>query len=280
LRHAVTVGARRLAALLDNTQGRRLQSVRKLISYEIRTAWLKRPTVAPIGKRSKIIVYPGETNGPVAAKYNPPNRNQMRVWEQHLRPGDLFVDVGANIGIYTIYSLDLGARVIACEPDPHNYERLVENLHLNRFEAEALNVAVADKPGIFRFTKGLDSFNHLVFDGSDGIEVEATTVDVILGDRHATGVKIDVEGAERLVLVGAARALADRRIDMIQFEWAGHEIEPPDAELTSVPEMLRDAGYALHRPDAHGNLILLTGPVEARRGVSHRDLFAVSPNVR
>ena len=40
----------------------------------------------------------------------------MLVWQQALRPGDLFVDVGANIGSYAIWAADLGADVIALEP--------------------------------------------------------------------------------------------------------------------------------------------------------------------
>jgi FkbM family methyltransferase len=168
--------------------------------------------------------------------------------------------------------------VIACEPDPHNYERLLEHLKINGYSARALNVAVADKPGTFRFTQGLDSYNHLVLDGATGgeIEVEAVTLDSILGDRHAKGVKIDVEGAERLVLAGACRALAEQRIDVMQFEWAGWQIEGSQAgDLQSPIDLLRNAGYSLHRAGRDGNLTLLDDHVEPVDRTPAKDIFAV-----
>ena len=72
--------------------------------------------------------------------------------------------------------------------------------------------------------------------------------------------KVDVEGAEGLVLKGGAHALADQQIDMIQFEWAGHQIDICD-DATSPTEVLREAGYSWFRPDIDGNLKLLAGPV-------------------
>ncbi len=112
--------------------------------YDVRTRLLKQPTVASIGEHSSVIAYPGETNSKLAAYRNPPNVPQMYVWQRYLRPDDLFIDVGANIGIYTIFALDIGAHVVACEPDPHNYQRLTEHVRINGYSAELLNVALAD----------------------------------------------------------------------------------------------------------------------------------------
>jgi len=259
-------------------RGNGMGSVRRVLAFDVRTRFLKKPSTVTIGEHSKIIAYPDETNASMPGYRNPPNPFQMNVWKRHLAPGDLFLDIGANIGIYTIYALDLGASVIACEPDPRNYARLVENVELNGYRAQALNVAVADRPGTLRLTQGLDSFNHLLLDRSDdGIDVEATTLDAILEDRHAAGMKIDVEGAERLVLSGGAKALTEQRVDMIQFEWAGWQIDGiDDAGATSSPELLREAGYALFRPDIGGNLTLLVGPVTIGTDMTDRDVFALS----
>ena len=239
----------------EASRGHRVEAGMRTIGYEVRTRLLRRPTVAPIGGRSRIIVYPGETNGSHACR-NPPNWPEMGVWRHHLRPGDLFIDVGANIGIYTLFALDLGAEVIACEPDPHNAQRLQENLALNGFTAEVVQKAVSDRKGILRFTQGLDSYNHLVLDGAPPeeipatVEVEATTVDDLLGDRVAAGLKIDVEGAERLVLEGAARALRDRRIGLIQLEWSERVVHSTLGEGRGpASALLAEAGYVLHKAD-------------------------------
>jgi len=232
------------------------------VRYDLRTRYLKRPTVARIGDHSKIIAYPGETNSPHAAYRNPPNW-EMVVWRQRLRPGDLFVDVGANIGIYTIYMLDLGASVIAVEPDSHNAGRIREHLALNGYTAEVVERAVSNKPGVVRFTQGLDSYNHILMSGSDGIEIEATTLDDVLGDRCVNGMKIDVEGAERLVLEGAGRALAAHRIRLMQLEWSAGMVQTTLSEdRNPVADILRSHGYVLYRPDRkRGDLHRITGSV-------------------
>lgn len=239
----------------EASRGHRVEVGMRTVGHEIGTRLLGRPMVAPIGDHSQIIVYPGETNGPHACR-NPPNWPEMGVWRQHLRRGDLFIDVGANIGIYTLFALDLGAEVIACEPDRHNAQRLRENLALNGFTADVIQKAVSDCQGILRFTQGLDSHNHLVIDSAAPedvpaiIEVEATTVDDLLGDRVAAGLKIDVEGAERLVLEGATRALRDRRIGLIQLEWAESVIHNTLGEGRGpAADLLAEAGYVLLKAD-------------------------------
>jgi FkbM family methyltransferase len=234
-------------------RGHRLQALQRSVWYDLNTGRLKRSTVVRIGQRSRIIAYPGETNSPKAAYCNPPNW-EMFVWARRLHPGDLFVDIGANIGIYTIFALDLGAEVIAVEPTK-NADRVREHLALNGYTAEVVQKAVTDHPGKVRITDDLDSLNHLVSDGG-GIEVEATTLDDLLGDRTAAGVKIDVEGAERLVLAGASRALSEQRIRLLQIEWdpsvsnehLGESREP-------LRELLERHTYRLYVDDERGGLL-------------------------
>jgi hypothetical protein len=61
-------------------------------------------------------------------------------------------------------------------------------------------------------------------------------------------VKIDVEGAERLVLEGGARALSEKRIDLLQLEWNSCSLSMLGEDRTPVAELLRDHGYELVRP--------------------------------
>ena len=79
-------------------------------------------------------------------------------------------------------------------------------------------------------------------------------MDNVLGDRTADGVKIDVEGAERLVLEGAQRCLAEHRIRMLQLEW--NEMSQPmlGEDRAPVARLLLDHGYRLFRPDRAGDL--------------------------
>jgi len=62
----------------------------------------------------------GDCSGPKSARAvlgNPPDAPEMRAWRRILRPHDLFVDVGAHVGLYSIWALDAGATVIAAESD-------------------------------------------------------------------------------------------------------------------------------------------------------------------
>lgn len=239
-------------------RGHRLRAVARAARFRVASRWLKRPCVAQVGAHSRIIAYPGETNSRHAFRHNPPNWPQMGVWQQYLEPGDLFVDVGANIGIYTIFAKDLGAEVVAVEPTP-NADRVRENLALNGYGATVLQKAVADRPGRLRMTDDLDSFNHLIDDPDRGIVVEATTLDDVLADRTAR-VKIDVEGAERLVLEGAGRALSEHRITMMQIEWAPRRaMLTLGGTLTPVADILRKHDYVLYWADRAAGLHALQG---------------------
>lgn len=263
-----------VAYLHPNNEGARLRAAARVARHEILTRRLGWPIVVPLGTSSKIIARPGETNSPLAVRANPAN-DEMHVWRNHLRPGDLFLDVGANIGIYTIFALDRGAEVIAVEPTA-NADRVREHLELNGYSATLVRKALADAPGTVRITEGLDSFNHLVLDGTEGVEVPATTLDDLLGDRTAAGVKIDVEGAERLVLAGARRALSEGRIRLMQLEWAsGCSTQTLGEGREGVAELLDRYGYRLYRSDRRGHLM----PVEGE-APDVQDVFACAPGVQ
>src|SRR5207247_1315444 len=82
-----------------------------------------------------------------------------------LRPEDLFIDAGANIGVFTILASGaIGARTIAFEPAPFAYQYLSKNILLNNLSTlvSARNVALGNGEGKIRFTTGLGTENHIV----------------------------------------------------------------------------------------------------------------------
>jgi len=102
-----------------------------------------------------------------------------------LRPGDLFVDVGANIGSYTVLaSAVCSAHSIAIEPDPGTVRFLKRNVEINRIEdrVTVIETAVGAAPGTVRFTIGHDTTNQ-VTTRTDGPtrEVQVCTLDEIVG---------------------------------------------------------------------------------------------------
>jgi FkbM family methyltransferase len=144
-----------------------------------------------------------------------------------LRPGDLFVDVGANVGAYTVLASGaVGARCISFEPAPRAYRALLDNLRLNDLMArvEARNECLASAPGEAEFTSGLDTVNQVVAQPQRGVEtvrVAVTTLDVALAGRAPAMLKIDVEGYETSVTEGADQTLRSPSLRAVLMELNG-----------------------------------------------------------
>ena len=120
---------------------------------------------------------------------------EMLAWARHLREGDLFVDVGAHCGTYSLWACDLGALAIAVEPSGEAVQRLRRNVVLNNARVEIHQVALGDEK----------ADDYLMLDAGKPVRLKGsptTTFDDLVGGRVAAGVKIDVEGAELLVLGG------------------------------------------------------------------------------
>jgi FkbM family methyltransferase len=236
-----------------SNSGRRVRAVLRAARYQARVRLLGRRTLARLGERSLLWVDPHRTAAAMVLYANPPDLPEMLVWRRALRNGGLFVDVGANVGTYTIQAAELGAEVIALEPAADTFRLLEENIALNGYPVTAVRAAAGNHCGSARFTSGLDAGNSLAPDGS--VVTELVTVDSLIGDRRVTGMKVDVEGFELDVLRGAARALADRRIGLIQIEWNQMSTFAVGTDRRPVAELLARYGYRLYRPDPAGRLV-------------------------
>jgi FkbM family methyltransferase len=246
--------------------GRRVRAVRRAVWYQAAARLLHRRGMARLGERSRLWVDLHRTSAALVLYANPPDLPEMLAWRRVLRDGGLFVDVGANVGTYTIWAAELGAEVIALEPAADTFVLLQENIALNGYPVTAVRAAAGDHCGTARFTSGLDSGNSLSLDGP--VVTELVTVDALIGDRRVTGMKVDVEGFEIDVLRGATRALADHRIDLIQLEWNQTSTVSVGTDRGPVAELLAGYGYRLYRPDMTGHLVPVAEPSFGR------DVFA------
>lgn len=254
---------------------RRLRAAARVITFQVRGR-LGRRTLATVGRDGRMWVALHETGGSKAVYANPPDWNEMHAWRRLLGPGDLFVDVGSNVGGYALWAADAGATVIAVEPAPVAAARLRENVALNDFPITVVQCGLSSEPGRMRLTRGQDTTNHLVFSADlPGDDIEVDTLDNLLGDRIAAGVKIDVEGAERLVLEGARRALSQRRIRVLQLEWNAMSERVLGESRSPVAGLLRGYGYTFARPDREG-VLRATDALDT----AVEDLFAVADRSR
>jgi FkbM family methyltransferase len=238
--------------------GHRPRALLRMAGYQARARLLRRRALARLGERSRLWVDLHRTGASMVMYANPPDLPEMLAWRRALRDGGLFVDVGANVGTYTIWAAEQGAEVIALEPAADTFGLLEENIALNGYRVTALRAAAGDHCGSARFTAGLDAGNSLAPDGP--VLTDLVTIDSLIGDRRVTGMKVDVEGFEIDVLRGAARALADRRIGLIQIEWNQASAFAVGTDRRPIAELLAGYGYRLFRPDATGRLAAVTDP--------------------
>jgi FkbM family methyltransferase len=133
-----------------------------------------------------------------------------------VRRGDVVLDCGAHIGVFTHLALTRGAaQVVAIEPDPTNLECLRRNFEK---EIASRRVVVIGK-GVWRTPGKLllhrsdsNSGGNSVIGDRDGaaVEIEVTTIDNLVAELHLASVdyiKLDIEGAEREALAGAGETL-------------------------------------------------------------------------
>lgn len=144
-----------------------------------------------------------------------------------LRPEDRFVDVGANAGSYTVLAAGVvGAMTIAIEPIPATFERLLDNVNVNRLNdrVECHNCGAGARAAALHFTAGADTMNHAVSgpdDAHGSIIVPVNTLDDLVPIDRPVFMKIDVEGFESAVLQGATRLLRSPQLRGMLVEMNG-----------------------------------------------------------
>lgn len=199
----------------------------------------------------------------------------------YLRPEDLFVDVGANAGVYTVLaSAVVGARTVVFEPVPSTFERLTDHIFLNRMvdRVDARNLGVGARDGHATFTTGLDAANRVVETEQAGAErFGITSLDGALGGARNLVAKIDVEGFELEVLKGAEGLLRARAIQAMIIELKGkssdYGVEDRDIEAAIRSGGLLPVRYdprtrrleALEKRNSRGNTIFVRHIEEARQ---------------
>jgi len=138
--------------------------------------------------------------------------------------GELFVDVGANVGFYTWLLADNFARVIAVEADPAIFKYLERKAPKN---CKLLNLAIADRDGTARLQRNPENLvGGASIMGNKGIEVPQRSLGALLSREPIVDlVKLDVEGAEWLVLEGAEDIMPNIRQWVIELHDRGRKAQ-------------------------------------------------------
>jgi hypothetical protein len=144
---------------------RPLASLATFVKWQVGSRLVPGGVVYSWVDRSRILVHRGETGltGNIYAGLH--EFEDMAFLLHLLRREDLFVDVGANVGAYSVLACAVtAAHGFAFEPVPSTYSRLLDNVRLNRAETQikCINMAVADVPGIVAFSSADDTMNHAI----------------------------------------------------------------------------------------------------------------------
>lgn len=124
------------------------------------------------------------------------------LWYDHIQPGDLVIDVGANIGWFSKIARIKGADVIAIEPDPKAFSMLVTNCpHI-----EAHQLCAGKSTDNVKLWLNEDNYGDNRT-GSVGIDRAQDMIDNIVGDRIVAAIKIDTQGWEPNVIAGALQTI-------------------------------------------------------------------------
>ena len=137
---------------------------------------------------------------------------ERAILKEHLRPGCTFIDIGANIGAYSLFVAAFAgpsARIVAVEPQPDIFDKLSYNIGLNPFHTvKAVACAVADKAGeltLFVDPRNRGESSLKIVGTNEGAQIRVpavTLLDLVRGEglTRIDAIKLDVEGAEDLIL--------------------------------------------------------------------------------
>ncbi len=229
-----------------------------------------------------------------AAFYEPITSLVMRelIW-----PGDTFVDVGANVGFFSllIAAQKPSLRVIAFEPNPKNHALLTKNAACNGFRHVACeSLALSDAAGaapLYLADSDMSASlrSDFAFHERPPIQVQTTTLDSYLKSRPLSGrltLKVDVEGAEDAFFRGACNTIVAHRPDII--------VEVAVKSAPDYQAFLRELGYQFYpitdrglrptselQPVVRGNLLFLNYLLSPRPPEVLSELFErIRPEVR
>jgi FkbM family methyltransferase len=224
---------------------------------------------------ARFIVRPGETGLTQNIYCGLYDFSEMAYVLHVLNSEDLFIDIGANAGSYTILACAVkGAVGICFEPVPSTYRRLVNNLKLNDLldHVKPYNIGLADTEGDLLFTSGLDTSNHMVGMSearNDAIKVKVFPLDQVIAGASPTLIKMDVEGLETLVIKGMHRTLDNPSLHSVIMELNDSGLRYGFDDETIVKSML-GFGFRMYTYEPFSREL---SPLLAKNNLSANTLF-------
>ncbi len=180
---------------------------------------------------------------------------ETALFRSEIHAGDVVVDVGANVGYFTLIASQLvgdTGQVWAFEPDPDAFDLLRRNVELNGYKnVNLVPKALGAEPGTLKlFRHATNRGDHRVYDPGDGreaVDVEVTTLDkVFTAGTKIDVIKIDTQGAECAVAAGASKTL-ERGTDMaVIMEYTPHYIRQMGQDPQQCLRTIEGYGFSFY----------------------------------
>ena len=194
---------------------------------------------------------------------------ETELMKKEIKNGDVVLDLGANIGYYTLIFAKLvgkTGKVFAFEPDPTNFALLKKNVEINGYKNVVLvNKAVSNKTGKLKLFLGENNFaGHKIYDSNEGrkfVEIDSVILDDYFRDKPSKidFIKMDIEGAEYLAVKGMSNLLnKNKKIKMIS-EFSPKGVKMSGFEPLEYLKLLVKYGFKLNEANEVQNKIVPIG---------------------
>lgn len=279
--HTIKTIFRTLKFILNHplNVNKRTKALKRWFFWQIGSRMVRGSVIVDFVNDSRLIVRPGMAAATLNIYCGLHEFEEMGFLLHYLSKDDLFVDVGANVGTYTILAAAaIGTPTIAFEPIPISFRALEENIRINRIQniVDLKNIGVGNRCGVATFTSSLDAMNHVVEDSeklNNTVKCKIDTLDSILGGKIPKLLKIDVEGFELPVIEGAQQVLQNQNMEAIIIELNGSSTKYGSSDKDIYNLLIGHGFTAIRYFPLERKLTLIDGPNK----FSQNTLFVRSP---
>ncbi|MGB7441311.1 MAG: FkbM family methyltransferase [Coleofasciculaceae cyanobacterium] len=245
-----------------NCQYHKLQSVLKFFGWQLYKRLTHHFLDIQLVPSVKLRCHPDSYSAAAVLYCGLYDYDEMNFLLRYLRAEDSFLDIGANVGVYTLLAASKiqSGSIYSFEVLPKNYTRLQENLKINKFDqVKTYEIAVSDQPGTvsLNLAEG-DSMPFITHTSANNtITVTTDTLDNLLQNQpldNLTLAKMDIEGAELLAFKGAVSLLKQQRPHVWILE-INDQVSNFGHHKQDVVDFLHNYGYKLYRYSADTNQI-------------------------
>ncbi len=207
----------------------------------------------------------------------PFERNELGFVDKYLKENDIFVDVGANIGLFSIIAgkkVGINGKVFGFEPVEKSSIRYNSNMKLNQINnAKCYQIALSDSEGINEMNiskDGFDAWNSFVTPsmGNKFIrkEVTVSTIDQIFKNEHfpigITLMKIDVEGWESKVISGGSKLFKSENAPVLLVEFTDKNANSAGFSCEELYKQICSFGYSIYEYRFSNNRLIPALPLK------------------